>query len=66
MQIAKKLVFWALFLLLFSLGVAQWVNGDLSRRWMTEAEYNQSLKSRSAESHLQPNMPTQMPLDEAK
>jgi hypothetical protein len=42
----KKFFAWAVFLLLFSVGIAQYVNGDASRRWQQESEYNEALLQR--------------------
>ena len=40
----KRFFAWALFLLLLSIWIATAINSDLSGRWPTEAEYNQSMK----------------------
>lgn len=43
----KKLFSWALFLLLLSIWIAQYVNGDTSRRWQRESDYNKALLERA-------------------
>ena len=42
----KKFVAWAVFLLLLSMWIAQYVNGDTSRRWQRESDYNKALLER--------------------
>ena len=37
---------WALFLLFLAMWVATEINADMSGRWQTESEYNETLKER--------------------
>ena len=49
-----RLILLAALILILALTIAHWVNGDLSRRWLTEKDYNEQLREKHSSEHHVP------------